>query len=68
VFINTKIKTYIHNAFRRGIAMVQVSVEMITKGEPNTEYVLKSIQQQTFRDYDVTCVNPSSSLLMAYRV
>ncbi|EQD27815.1 glycosyl transferase family protein, partial [mine drainage metagenome] len=41
--------------------MVQVSIEMITKGETTTKRVLKSISEQTFRDYDVTCVNSSDN-------
>jgi len=41
--------------------MVQISIEMITKGEATTEHVLKSISEQTFRDYEVTCVNSSDN-------
>jgi len=61
VLVNARIKIHSCNALKTEIAMAQISIEMITKGEPTIEYVLKSIQQQSFRDYDVTCVNSSEN-------
>ncbi len=45
--------------------MKQISIELITKGEPTTEKVLESISQQTFGDYEVTCVNSSYNPMVA---
>ena len=45
--------------------MKQISIELITKGEPTTEKVLESISQQTFGHYEVTCVNSSDNPMVA---
>ena len=41
--------------------MTQISVELISRGEPTTECVLNSIKKQTFTDYDITCINSSGN-------
>ena len=53
--------------------MQRISIEMLSRGEPSTARVLKSIEEQTFKDYDITCVNSSgnpeiSDLLHEFKV